>query len=42
MHEVENIFKEVPKTSRTLMFTATMPGRINNWFKIIFQKMQQL
>ena len=26
--EVENIFKEVPKTSRILMFTATMPGRI--------------
>lgn len=26
--EVENIFKEVPKTSRTLMFTATMPGTI--------------
>ena len=26
--EVENIFKEVPKTSRILMFTATMPGKI--------------
>ena len=26
--EVENIFKEVPKTSRTLMFTATMPRTI--------------
>ena len=26
--EVEQIFKEVPKTSRILMFTATMPGKI--------------
>ena len=26
--EVEKIFKEVPKTSRILMFTATMPGTI--------------
>ena len=26
--EVETIFKEIPKTTRTLLFTATMPGVI--------------